>query len=336
MNSPGWILYANRHNDKVIQVYEIFGKWLDEKRIRLILGDESTEDKILKRGRDASIYLAYKQTVTRRIMEGLPNLELVMSSGNGYEHIDVEAATELGIPVTHVPTYNVVDVAEHSLSLILAMAVQLPELIQCVKSGGWECGARVGIRHRFPGQVLGLVGFGRIGRKVAELGHSLNFQIVAYDPYVEAKVMENWGVESCSLEDLLQGSDIISLHSLVTRETRHLIGKRELELMKPAAALVNTSRGALVDESALVEALEKGELSRAALDVLEKEPPDPSNPLLKMNNVLVTGHGAGTSKEGIEAWQQGWKDVVEAWMEGLFPPNVVNPEVESKSALKRR
>lgn len=334
--TPECLLYANRHNKHVISVYQSFGEWLSRKQIRLILGNESTEESILERGEKASIYLAYKQPVTRRILEGLPKLELVMSSGNGYEHIDVDAATELGIPVTHVPTYNTVDVAEHALALILAMAVQMPDLIRCVQSGGWECGARVGVRHRFSGQVLGLVGFGRIGRKVTELGRGTGLRILAYDPYVEASTMEAEGVESCSLDDLLRRSDIVSLHSLVTSETRHMIGEKELALMKPTAALVNTSRGALVNEGALIEALRAGRLARAALDVLEKEPPDPSNPLLQMRNVLVTGHGAGTSVEGIALWQQGWKDVIEAWAQGVFPPNVINPAVISKKPLEHQ
>lgn len=326
-------LIANSHNENVRYVYDEFSHWLKRREVSFVLANVVGEEPIVEKAKEADIYLAYKQPVTRRIIESLPELKLIMSSGNGYEHINVEAATEAGIPVTHVPTYNVEDVAEHALALILAMAVRLPQLMRCVKTGGWECGSRIGARHRFSQQVLGLVGFGRIGRMVAERGMNLRFRIIAYDPYVAPEAFKALGVEPCGLEDLLARSDIVSLHSLVTKETHHLIAEHELRLMKRTAVLVNTSRGALINESALVRALETRQLSGAALDVLEKEPPEESNPLLAMDNVSVTGHAAGTTLEGIEAWQQGWRTIVEDFLAGRPLPNVVNPAVRPRFHL---
>jgi D-3-phosphoglycerate dehydrogenase len=159
--------------------------------------------------------------------------------------------------------------------------------------------------------------------------------VLAYDPYVDFDVMEKKEVEPVDLEHLLKRSDFVSLHARVSRETIHILGEEEFQSMKPTAYLVNTSRGIMVDEKALIRALKEGWIAGAGLDVLDQEPPARENPLLSMDNVLVTGHAAGTTEESSIDWQEEWRKIIDEFIKGYWPINVVNPEVEPKMYLKK-
>jgi D-3-phosphoglycerate dehydrogenase len=328
-------LFAANYNQNVMWVYEDLRRWLAERGTDFALAQCASEDDVIQAAQEADIYLAYKFKVTPRVIAALPRLRLLMSSGSGFDHIDVRAATEHGVIVTNAAAYNVEDVAEHALTLILACGRKLHALERLSRQGHWQCGALVQPTHRFVGQTVGLVGFGKIGRALAWRLKALGFRVLAYDPYLPAEEIIQLGVEPVGLEEVLAQSDFLSLHLRVTDETWHLMSEEQFRMMRPTACLINTSRGAVVDEAALIRALQAGWIAGVGLDVLEQEPPDLDNPLLAMDNVMVTGHAAGTSVEGIQDWQGEWRKVIEAFLAGHWPVNVVNPEVQPKVPLSK-
>lgn len=328
-------LFATNYNEHVLWVYESLGKWLAEREIDFVLAQCKTEDEVIEKAQAADIYLAFKFPVTQRVLASLPNLKLLMCSGSGYEFIDVDAATQHGVIVTNTATYNVEDVAEHALTLILAGARRLPWLAALAHQGHWQVGAIVQPTHRFTAQTVGLVGFGKIGQAVARRLRALGFRVLAHDSFVPAETIQRQDVEPVPLDTLLAEADLVSLHVPLNDQTRHLISHPQLRRMKSLAWLVNTSRGPVVDESALVDAVLTGRIGGAALDVLEQEPPTLTNPLFKMNNVIITGHAAGTSVEGIQAWQDEWRQIIDAFAAGHYPINIVNRQVQPRAALKQ-
>jgi len=221
----------------------------------------------------------------------------------GYDDIDVDAATRHGILVANVPDTFIEEVANHALALILAANRRLPRMERFVREGRWAAGEDPWVAarpvSRLSTMTLGLVGFGNIGRLVAERARPFGFRLLAADPYVAAETAAPYGVRLVGLEDLLRASDVVSLHVLLTPETRHLLDAARLALMKPTAILVNTSRGPVVDEAALVEALRAGRLAGAALDVFETEPLDPESPLARLDEVILAPHLGSYSVEGV-------------------------------------
>jgi D-3-phosphoglycerate dehydrogenase len=221
----------------------------------------------------------------------------------GYDDIDVEAATRHGILVGNVPDTFIEEVANHTLALILAANRRLRRMDRFVRDGRWKAGEDPWVAARPVARLslltLGLVGFGNIARLVAERARPFGFRILAVDPYVAPESAAPYGVQLVSLEALLRESDLVSVHVLLTRETRHLLDATRLGWMKPTAMLVNTSRGAVVDEAALVDALRAGRLAGAALDVFEAEPLDPRSPLTQLEDVILAPHLASYSVEGV-------------------------------------
>jgi D-3-phosphoglycerate dehydrogenase len=259
--------------------------------------------------------------VTREIIEAAPYLKIISRTGAGVDNIDIAAATEKGILVCNAPGVNSISVAEHTLALILVIAKQLKVIDKAVHVGNWK------IRYTskaedLDGKTLGLVGIGHIGSLLAQkCCLAFNMKVIAYDPYVK----QAEGLELCSsLDQLFSQSDFISIHVPYTKETHHLVNARLLSLMKPDSYLINTSRGPVVDEKALIEALKNDSIAGAGLDVFEKEPPSLDNPLLKFNNVITTPHSAGLNRDcerklAIEAAQ-----AVIDLLEGRQPKHIYN------------
>jgi D-3-phosphoglycerate dehydrogenase len=293
-----------------------------------------TEDEVIERARAAEVYIAWKFPVSRHIVRNLPHLRLLMASGSGFDHIDVDAATENGVVVTNAATHNVQDVADHTIALIVAVTRKLLPLDRAVRGGAWRPPMQP--IHRFRALTLGLAGFGRIGQAVAERAQVLGFTVIAHGLHGSDDRMRAKGVEPVTLDELLRRSDVVSLHCQLNARTRNLIGEREFGLMKPGAFLVNTGRGALVDETALIAALEQNKLAGAGLDVLTQEPPSSDNPLLKMETVLHTGHSAASTVQAPLAWQAEWRDILSDYNAGWLPQNVVNAQVKPKAALKKK
>lgn len=229
--------------------------------------------------------------VSRGLMEGCPELRVVARCGVGLDNVDLEAARERSIPVVYAPGSTTDTVAEHTLMLMLALSRRLCALSGAVADGRWE--ARAGYDGtELKGKKLGVVGLGAIGRRVAALAEAFGMHI-RYSNRSAREVP----YERLALEELLKESDVVSIHLRLTERTHHLLGGRELALTKPGALLINTSRGAVIDQCALAAALQEGRLGGFAADVLEEEPPDPSEELLKSERVLITPHVAALTEE---------------------------------------
>ena len=320
---PKHKLFAANYNDGILWVYERLEKWLAERDVAFELAMCQTEDEIIDRAQGCDIYLAFRFPVTRRVIENLPDLKLLMSSGSGYDHIDVTAALDNGISVTNTALYNVEDVAEFALLLIMAALRKLHQSEQLVRQGHWQVGALVQPTNRNTSRTVGLIGFGNIGQSLAWRLNALGFEVLAHDPFVPDDVMRSKNVTPVSLDELLQKADVVSPHLRVTEESYHLLNAEAFAKMKPTAIVINSSRGKIIDEAALIDALNRGEIAGAALDVLEAEPPDLNNTLFGMDNVLITGHAAGSTVEGIEDWQQEWRQIIEAYLAGAPIPNLI-------------
>jgi phosphoglycerate dehydrogenase-like enzyme len=223
-------------------------------------------------------------------------LKLIQLMSAGYNHINLPLCRELGIPVANNGGGNSIDVAEHTLAMILAVYRKLFDMDRHVRSHQWQP-MDYGLSPRsIDGRTAGVVGVGQIGRRVARLLHAFGARVLYYDPRPLSPDEElAMGVTRTTLLNLLCQSDIVTLHLNLTPQSHHLIGRQELALLKPTALLVNTCRGPVVDEAALIEALRTGRILGAALDVLDQEPPEPTNPILQMDNVILSPHAAGNS-----------------------------------------
>lgn len=254
---------------------------------------------------------------------------IVARVGAGLDAIDVPAATARNIWVTNVPDYSVDEVSSHVMALLLACARRVPWLVESTRRGEWD-GTFIRPFPRLKSQVLGIVGFGRIARATAAKGLGLGLKVVAYDPYVAAGEMRVAGVKPVDLDTLLATSDFISLHVPLTNDTRRMMNADSLSKMKPTAYLINTARGPLVDEDALLAALQNKQIAGAALDVLTVEPPLPDNPLLNDPRALVTPHVAWYSEDAnYDVRARAAEDVVRA-LRGDSPRYAVNRVLETQ------
>lgn len=252
------------------------------------------EELIAKVGDFDGLVVRSQSKVTAQVIEAAHRLQVIARAGVGVDNIDVEAATRRGIVVVNAPTGNTIAAAEHSIALMLALARHIPQAHHSLKSGQWERAAFEGAEVR--NKILGIIGLGNVGSEVARRAVGLEMKVIGYDPYVAPEYVQNLGVETVSLEELLRRSDFVSIHVPLTESTRDLIGARELSLLKPSARLINCARGNLVDEQALFEAVESGRLAGAAVDVFSKEPAT-DNILLKSDKILVTPHLAASTAE---------------------------------------
>jgi D-3-phosphoglycerate dehydrogenase/(S)-sulfolactate dehydrogenase len=268
--------------------------------------------------------VAGSESYTAAVFAEFPRLRVIARVGVGYDAIDLAAATAHGVAVTIAPNTNHGSVAEHAFALLLGLTRHLPARDTGVKSGRWPRGMSQPLR----GRTLGLAGLGRIGKAVAVRAIAFQMRVLAYDPIPDQAFGSAHGVTLVSFDRLLAESDFLSLHLPLTPETRGLMNRDTLARMKPGSALLNTSRGALVCEADLVEALSRKHLSGAALDVFEREPPPPGHPLLAFDNVVLTPHAAGVDVQSLGDMARSAAEAVVALHRGDWPAEkVVNPEV---------
>jgi D-3-phosphoglycerate dehydrogenase / 2-oxoglutarate reductase len=261
----------------------------------------SAED-ILAVAHDADAVLVTYAKLPGELLKEFTRCKVIGRFGLGVDNIDVAAAARLGITVTYVPDYCLHEVSDHAMALLLALARKIPFSNRLVQSGRWEVPPIVPLR-RLEGQVLGLIGFGNIPRAIAPKAKAFGLRVIAYDPYVPATVMKPLGVAGTSFEDLLEQSDFVSIHAPLLPATRGLMNAAAFARMKKGAFVVNTARGPLIDEPALVVALDSGHLAGAALDVVAVEPLAPDSRLLGRDNVILTPHTAFYSVEALEELQ---------------------------------
>lgn len=242
--------------------------------------------------------------ITRDVLAAMAPGGVVIRYGIGYDNVDVEAARELGVAVCNVPDYGADTVADHAVTLLLGLLRKVKQLDSRVRSDGWLLPGDLGPMPGFSQTTVGLIGTGRIGRAVASRLRPFGFTIIAHDPYVQPAALAEIGITGVSLETLLTDADAVSIHAPLTPENHHLINSDTLATMRPRAVLVNTSRGGLVDESALAAALASGRLGAAALDVFEPEPLASDSPLRRLENVVLTPHAAFFSDESLANLQR--------------------------------
>jgi D-3-phosphoglycerate dehydrogenase len=289
----------------------------------VVLLQTTSESALMDAVADTDALLVCYAPITARVIDRLRRCRVIARYGIGVDNVDLNAAAAKGIAVTNVPDYCIDEVSDHALALLLACARRVPLLAGRVRDGRWEAKDAVPI-HRLRGQVLGLVGFGRIPRRLAEKARPLGVEVIAFDPYVGAEEMRRDGARKVDLAALLAESDFVSVHAPLVEQTRGLIGEAQLRAMKRTAYLINTARGPLVVESALVRALQDGWIAGAALDVMEHEPPAPDAPLRSLPNALLTPHVAFYSEESVQELQRKAVDEVVRALSGQPPRSPVN------------
>ncbi|HCE45795.1 MAG TPA: glycerate dehydrogenase [Lentisphaeria bacterium] len=287
--------------------------------------ERTTADKIVERAKDAEIILTNKTVLDRNTLSSLPNLKYIGVLATGYNVVDVAAATERGIVVANIPAYGTRSVAQLTFALILELAHHAGHHSNTVHDGRWTK-SKDFCYWDFPlveleGLTIGLIGFGRIGQSTAEIAKCFGMKVIACTS--NHKETSRAGVEITDMETLLRKSDIVSLHCPLTAGNKGFINKSRFEMMKRSAFLINTSRGLLIDEQSLADALSSGRIAGAGLDVLSSEPPKPDNPLLKARNCIITPHIAWATSAARERLMKIAVDNVKAFIDGK-PANIVS------------
>src|SRR4029453_9357862 len=288
----------------------------------------STEDEFIEAAHDADAIIAKGVRISKYIIDSLRKCKVIALGSVGADFVDVAAATARNIPVTNVPDTFIEEVADHAMMLMLATFRRLTTMDRFVRGGRWREGRL--LLSQFPpllGRTLGFISFGHVARATAVRARAFGVHMLAYDPYIEELVITQYGVEPVGFSELLQRSDIVSMHAPSTPEAYHLMTEDHFRLMKPEAIFINTSRGATVDEPALIKALQEGWIAAAGLDVFEQEPPDPSNPLLRLDNVILSPHVASASARMDPERRRRVGQEIALVLTGRWPRSCVNPSV---------
>lgn len=296
--------------------------------------DCRSEEDVIQAAGDADALIVGYASITARVLDALPDLRMISRYGSGVDMIDVDAATERGVVVANTPDYCVEEVADHTMALLLACARKVTLLDRAVRDGRavrggeWNTVVLAGPIHRLSNQTVGVVGLGQIGRRLVRRAQAFGLQVVAAnDPAMTVSQAAELGATMVRLEELLPRVDYLSLHVPLTESTFHLIGEAEIELMKSSSFVINASRGSVIDQAALIDALEERRLAGAALDVYESEPITPDNPLCGMENVVLSSHAAWYSEEALHDVKAKTAQAVADFFEGSVPESVVNPSV---------
>ena len=294
-----------------------------------------SEDETIAACRDAHVVLDTSAKITRKVIGELANALAICRYGVGVDTVDIPAATEHGIIVANVPDFCFDEVADTAMSLILSVPRKVHRLNALVHQGVWNKEVARPV-HKFRGATLGLFAFGNIARNVCRKAAAFGFRILACDPYLTAERVREYPVTLVDFETLLRESDLISVHAPLTDETRHQFNEAAFRRMKKSAFFFNLGRGPIHDQPALTRALAEGWIAGAGLDVLEKEPPDPADPILKLDNVVFTPHYASYTEEAYQELQRKTGENAAAVLRGQFPKYLVNPEVKATARLLAR
>lgn len=323
--------------DSNYQDTDIEKKILNKIDAKLTLSQCKSSEEVIKEAKGADGLLNQYAPITKEVFNQLGNLKVVARYGIGIDTIDVEAATEKGVAVVNVPSYCEEEVSDHTVALLLCCLRKINLYDREVKNGHWDWKAGIPIK-RLKGKTLGIIALGKIAREVIDKIKPFGFQVIAYDPYISKEVFDGLGItQADNLKDLLIKADVVCVHAPLTRKTKHLIGEHELEMMKSEAVLINTSRGGVVDNEALYQALREGQIAMAGLDVLEEEPPltpISENPLVELDNIILTPHAAWYSKEAVIELRTKASQGVAKVLIGEKPKGLVNEEIAKQMNLK--
>ena len=315
---------ASWHQDEV--------KMLEEVGAAVKIIPDKADDLFRSEMKSADGAIVGVRPMPRELLASSPNLVIVARHGVGYDNVDLKAATDLGIVVTNTPGVNSDAVAEFTYGLILAVVRQIPHSWEEMRKGGWRKPQNLdGVDLR--GKTLGIIGLGRIGSRVSKIGNAFGLKVLACDPYILEQDFKNAGAQPVSREQVIARADYLTLHTPLSEETRKMISTRELAMMKPTALLINTSRGEVVDEEALIDAVNKGVIAGAAVDVFKDEPPQDRR-IAENPKILVTAHLAGLTKEAMyRNYIAAATQVVHA-LKGEKPPYALN-DPKNPRYLKR-
>ena len=291
------------------------------------VSEESLRKKV--KGFDGLLFMQFMShyKITRKIIESGDKLKFVQTGGVGYEQIDVDAATDRGVVVMNVPAATTESVAEHTVALILACAKNIVRMHKTILAGEWRT---MDLGVELWKKTLGIIGFGRIGKAVAQRMKAFEMAILVYGPHIKEAEASKMECKKVDLATLLKDSDVITIHCPLTKETKGLIGEPEFNKMKRSAILVNTARGGIIDEKALIEALREGRIKYAGLDVFETEPIGKDNRLLMLDNVVMTPHSAALNQDAVSRLMNYNGIQIEKALNGNYE-NVVNPDVLKKT-----
>lgn len=295
---------------------------------RLDVGQHRSRAAVIARASDADIVMvqSVRPLLSEAVLAELPQCRGVIRAGLGYDSVDVEVATRLGILVSNVINWCNEEVAEQAIALLFATALHIPKLHYSVSSGEWDR-TQAAPTYRMQGKTLGLIGFGRIAREVATRLQRFGFGIIAYDPFVGRSVMAELDVKKVEFDELLRRADYISIHTPLTDETHHLLNADAFARMRDNVVIVNTSRGPVIDEQALSEALHAGTVAGAGLDVFATEPLPSDSPLRGCDNVVFTPHVSSYSQDAVDTLYHYAADIAAAMLQRQWVPTIVNPTV---------
>lgn len=291
--------------------------------VEFVINPAVEEDDVIEAIKDAEVVLFTATKMNKRVIDSLEKCKLIIRYGIGYDNVDLEAAAARGIFVCNAPNYGVIDVAEHALSLIFATAKMTVRMNDRTREGVWGSGG-MGPFLRLSGKTLGFVGFGNIGKALCKMTSGLGMRTLVYDPFASDEAIAALGAERRELDSLLADSDFVTLHLPLNDSTRHMIGKSVFEKMKKSAILINTSRGPIVDEQALIEALEAKTIAGAGLDVFEDERSPLDKRLVNARNVALTPHVAWNTDIAVTAIHEEVGDNIVRYLKGERPISVVN------------
>ena len=313
------------------------GEELARHGIEWVIGQYRSPEAALEAARASDVVMiqSVRNLLTRTVIQQLERPRCIVRLGTGYDNVDVAAATAQGVLVCNTPTYCIDDVADHALALLMDGVRHIARQDRWIRAGRWD---RTGARpaRRMKGCTMGFVAFGQIARAVAERVGGFGMTLLAYDPYLDAETIARYGAQKVTLDELLQRSDFISVHCPLTDETYHLLSAREFGLMKEGVFIVNTSRGPIIDETALLAALQVGKVWGAGLDVFEREPLPLDSPLREFEQVSFTPHVGANSLESVaDVYHIGCQIAIDV-CQGRWPRWVVNPAVESETAYTYR
>ena len=314
------IVVFNKMSDPLTYEKSVFSQFSD---VELVYSDAVAEEELIRDAKDAEVILFTSAKLTKTVLQSLEKCKLIVRYGIGYDTVDTDAARECGIFVCNSPNYGVVDVAEHAFSLIMATVKRLVAMNDRVRANNWGYDG-IGESARLSGKTVGFLGFGKIARAVCRFTAPFGTRNLVYDPFVSDEVIAELGAERAELDTLLREADIMTLHMPLNDKTRHTVGERELALMKPTAIVINTSRGPVIDEAALVDALECGVIAGAGLDVFEDESGGIDPRLPKMANVVLTPHVAWNTTEATVAIHEEVGNNVAKYLRGERPDSIVN------------
>lgn len=302
-----------------------------------IVEGPTDEDGFIAFCQDADVIYAKGMRFSKRLIDALPSrVRGIVLGSVGVDSVDVKAATARGLPVTNCPDTFIEEVADHALTLLLSTFRRVIEQDQMVREGRWSEGRPALLKvPRLMGQTLGLISFGHVARAVAKRAKAFGLRVIAFDPFIEELVMVEHGVLPSTLEEVLSQSDFVSMHAPARPEVEGMLGEEHFRQMKKTAIFINTGRGPTVQETALIKALDEKWIAYAGLDVLEQEPPGGNNPLLKMNNVILSAHTASASARFDPARKTHVGRELALLLEGKWPMSCVNPAVLQNTKLMR-